>query len=61
MDRGSRDHIIGSSREGDKITALDSGADDYVPNFRIGGASARMRVALRNPFSLSPPEAPVYK
>jgi two-component system KDP operon response regulator KdpE len=36
-------------REGDKIAALDAGADDYVTKpFAIGELMARMRVALRH-------------
>jgi two-component system KDP operon response regulator KdpE len=47
-------------REGDKVTALDSGADDYVTKpFGIGELLARMRVVLRKSIQQSP--APVYK
>ena len=43
--------IVLSARgqEGDKIAALDAGADDYVTKpFAIGELLARMRVALRH-------------
>jgi two-component system KDP operon response regulator KdpE len=47
-------------REDDKVTALDSGADDYVTKpFGIGELLARMRVALRKSILQSP--EPVYK
>jgi len=47
-------------REDDKVTALDSGADDYVTKpFGIGELLARMRVALRKSIPQSP--EPVYK
>jgi len=43
--------IVLSARgqEGDKVTALDAGADDYVSKpFNVGELLARMRVALRH-------------
>ena len=47
-------------REDDKVTALDSGADDYVTKpFGIGELLARMRVALRKSIQESP--EPVYR
>jgi two-component system KDP operon response regulator KdpE len=47
-------------REDDKISALDSGADDYVTKpFGTGELLARMRVALRKTIQESP--MPVYK
>lgn len=47
-------------REGDKISALDAGADDYVTKpFGIGELLARMRAALRR-FTQDASE-PVYK
>lgn len=47
-------------REGDKISALDAGADDYVTKpFGIGELLARMRVALRRSIQETP--EPVYK
>lgn len=47
-------------REGDKIAALDAGADDYVTKpFGIGELLARMRVALRRSMQEAP--EPVYK
>ncbi len=47
-------------REGDKISALDAGADDYVTKpFGIGELLARMRVALRRSVQEAP--EPVYK
>ena len=47
-------------REDEKVTALDSGADDYVTKpFGIGELLARMRVALRKSIPKSP--EPVYK
>ncbi len=47
-------------REDEKVTALDSGADDYVTKpFGIGELLARMRVALRKSIQQSP--EPVYK
>ena len=47
-------------REGDKIAALDAGADDYVTKpFGIGELLARMRVALRR--SIQETTEPVYK
>ena len=47
-------------REDDKVTALDSGADDYVTKpFGIGELLARMRVALRKSIQQSP--EPVYR
>jgi two-component system KDP operon response regulator KdpE len=47
-------------REDDKVTALDSGADDYVTKpFGIGELLARMRVALRKSIQGSP--EPVYR
>ena len=47
-------------REDEKVTALDSGADDYVTKpFGIGELLARMRVALRKSVPQSP--EPVYK
>ncbi len=46
-------------REGDKIAALDAGADDYVTKpFGIGELLARMRVALRRSMQEAP--EPVY-
>jgi len=46
-------------REDEKVTALDSGADDYVTKpFGIGELLARMRVALRKSVQQSP--EPVY-
>jgi two-component system KDP operon response regulator KdpE len=47
-------------REDEKVTALDSGADDYVTKpFGIGELLARMRVALRKSIPQSP--EPVYR
>jgi two-component system KDP operon response regulator KdpE len=47
-------------REDEKVTALDSGADDYVTKpFGTGELLARMRVALRKSTPQSP--EPVYK
>jgi two-component system KDP operon response regulator KdpE len=47
-------------REDEKVTALDSGADDYVTKpFGIGELLARMRVALRKSIQQSP--EPVYR
>ena len=47
-------------REDEKVTALDSGADDYVTKpFGTGELLARMRVALRKSIQQSP--EPVYK
>ena len=46
--------------EGDKISALDAGADDYVTKpFGIGELLARMRAALRRSIQETP--EPVYK
>ncbi len=53
--------IVLSARgqEGDKIAALDAGADDYVSKpFGVGELLARMRVALRHAASLAGPGAP---
>jgi two-component system, OmpR family, KDP operon response regulator KdpE len=47
-------------REDEKVTALDSGADDYVTKpFGIGELLARMRVALRKSIQQSP--EPVFR
>jgi two-component system KDP operon response regulator KdpE len=47
-------------REDDKVTALDSGADDYVTKpFGIGELLARMRVALRK--SIPHDSEPIYR
>ena len=47
-------------REDEKVTALDSGADDYVTKpFGIGELLARMRVSLRKSIPQSP--EPVYR
>jgi two-component system KDP operon response regulator KdpE len=47
-------------REDEKVTALDSGADDYLTKpFGIGELLARMRVALRKAIQQSP--EPVYR
>jgi two-component system KDP operon response regulator KdpE len=47
-------------REDEKVTALDSGADDYVTKpFGIGELLARMRVALRK--SIPQSAEPVYR
>ncbi len=47
-------------REDEKVTALDSGADDYVTKpFGIGELLARMRVALRK--SIQQSSEPVYR
>jgi two-component system KDP operon response regulator KdpE len=47
-------------REDEKVTALDSGADDYLTKpFGIGELLARMRVALRKSIQQSP--EPVYR
>jgi two-component system, OmpR family, KDP operon response regulator KdpE len=47
-------------REDDKVTALDSGADDYVTKpFGMGELLARIRVALRKTVQQSP--EPVYR
>ncbi len=47
-------------REDEKVTALDSGADDYVTKpFGIGELLARMRVALRKSIQESP--EPVFR
>ena len=47
-------------REGDKVAALDAGADDYVTKpFGIGELLARMRAALRRSIQEAP--KPVYK
>lgn len=47
-------------QEGDKIAALDAGADDYVTKpFAIGELLARMRVALRR--AASPQTGPVFE
>ncbi len=47
-------------REDDKVTALDSGADDYVTKpFGTGELLARMRVALRKSIQQSP--EPIYR
>ena len=50
-------------REGDKIAALDAGADDYVTKpFGVGELLARMRVALRHAITAAGGEAePVYR
>lgn len=46
-------------QEGDKIAALDAGADDYLTKpFGIGELLARMRVALRR--ASAPPVGPVF-
>lgn len=47
-------------REGEKVAALDSGADDYVTKpFGIGELLARIRVALRRSIQQAP--EPVYR
>jgi len=50
-------------REGDKVAALDAGADDYVTKpFSVGELLARMRVALRHAAeAASPGPEPVYR
>lgn len=66
--RGIREHsdvpiIVISARhqEGEKIAALDEGADDYVNKpFEIGELMARIRVALRRRVNQSP-ETRSYK
>jgi len=52
--------IILSARgqEGDKVAALDAGADDYVQKpFNVAELMARIRVALRHAASLAQPSA----
>ena len=47
-------------REGDKVEALDAGADDYLTKpFGVGELLARIRVALRR--SAAPGEEPVFR
>ena len=47
-------------REGDKVAALDSGADDYLTKpFGIGELLARMRVAFRRSRQQTP--EPIYR
>jgi two-component system, OmpR family, KDP operon response regulator KdpE len=56
--------IILSARgqEGDKIAALDSGADDYLTKpFGVAELMARLRVALRHAEKAGRPENPVYE
>jgi two-component system KDP operon response regulator KdpE len=50
-------------REGDKVAALDAGADDYVTKpFAVGELLARMRVALRHALQADGgPQAPVFE
>jgi two-component system KDP operon response regulator KdpE len=50
-------------REGDKVAALDAGADDYVTKpFAVGELLARMRVALRHARQADGgPEVPVFE
>jgi two-component system KDP operon response regulator KdpE len=50
-------------REGDKVAALDAGADDYVTKpFAVGELLARMRVALRHALQADGgPEEPVFE
>jgi two-component system KDP operon response regulator KdpE len=50
-------------REGDKVAALDAGADDYVTKpFAVGELLARMRVALRHALQAGGgPEEPVFE
>src|SRR4029453_15435235 len=41
--------LSGRGQEGDKVAALDAGADDYVSKpFAVGELPARLRVALRH-------------
>ncbi len=56
--------IILSARgqEGDKISALDSGADDYLTKpFGVAELMARLRVALRHAEKAGRPRDPVYE
>src|SRR5262249_43714978 len=56
--------IILSARgkEGDKIAALDAGADDYLTKpFGVAELMARLRVALRHAESSGRAEEPVYE
>jgi two-component system KDP operon response regulator KdpE len=57
--------IVLSARgqEGDKVAALDAGADDYVTKpFAVGELLARMRVALRHALQADGgPEEPVFE
>jgi len=51
--------IVLSARglDGDKVSALDAGADDYVQKpFSVGELMARIRVALRHSASLAQPQ-----
>ena len=48
-------------REGEKITALDNGADDYVEKpFALGELMARIRTALRRAVAATPPSATLH-
>jgi two-component system, OmpR family, KDP operon response regulator KdpE len=52
--------ISAREQEGDKVKALDAGADDYLTKpFGLNELLARMRVALRHAEQTGAPEAPV--
>jgi two-component system, OmpR family, KDP operon response regulator KdpE len=56
--------IVLSARamEGDKVAALDAGADDYLTKpFGLGELLARIRVALRHAGALSSPDGGVFE
>jgi two-component system, OmpR family, KDP operon response regulator KdpE len=52
--------VSASAEEGDKVTVLDAGADDYLTKpYGIEELLARLRAALRRSASPDPPELPV--
>lgn len=49
--------ISARDQEGDKVAALDAGADDYVPKpFGVAELLARLRAAIRRAVPVEPPE-----
>jgi two-component system KDP operon response regulator KdpE len=54
--------VSARGREEEKVTALDAGADDYLPKpFGTKELLARLRVALRHSRAVSAPETPILE
>jgi len=54
--------LSAQAREGDKVRALDAGADDYITKpFGVSELLARIRAALRHTVARTPDGAPIFE